>query len=295
MKSKLLLRAAFAACSMEFLAFAVSEPASAQFSINSPKVEKGELEVETHGSVQSGFPKAGRSEEAGEEAEGAEEKDEKPVRQGHEFEISYGLTDFWAVELGITVQKPSGDGFEASALELQNTFQLATIERWNMTVGFLASASLGIGEGEPNAVEFGPLIQFGDEKTGSLILNTIFEKTFGPDREEGLGFEYAAQFRYPLTEKVGLGVEGYGEIEDIGHTPRFEDTELRVGPMVYFSFGDDDDDKGKGKGKGGDDDDDKGLKAGAKEPEIEIGMGVLFGATDATPDVTFKWDVGVAF
>ena len=266
-----------------------SAPAHAQFSISSPKVEKGELEVETHGSVQSGFPAAD------------DDEAEKNVRFGTEVEVGYGITDFWKAELGFSFQKPEDGGLEASSIELENTFQLATIERWNATIGLLASVSLGIGGAdEPNAFEFGPLIQFGDEKTGSLILNGIFEKTFGDNREDGVGFEYAAQVKVPVREKVALGIEAFGEIEDIGNAPSFNETELRIGPMLYLSFGDKDDDddkphhKKKGK-RGDDDDDDKGLKAGAKEPEIEVGAGVLFGATDATPDVTFKWDVEVSF
>jgi hypothetical protein len=271
------------------LAIIVPGSARAQFSINSPKVEKGEVEVETHGSIQSGFPKA---------EDDAEEADEKRISHGHEVEIGYGFTDFWKAELGLSFQKPVGDGLEASSIELENTFQLGTIERWNATFGLLASVSLGIGGAdEPDAFEFGPLIQFGDEKSGTVILNGIFEKTFGDNREEGFGFEYAAQVRFPVAEKIGLGAEAFGEIEDIGNAPSFDDTELRVGPMLYLSFGDDDDkDKPGGKkGKGGGDDDDKGLKMAAEEPKIELGMGVLFGATDATPDVTFKWDLEVSF
>ncbi len=272
-----------------FLVLAAVLPGSAkaQFTINSPKVEKGEVEVETHGAIQSGFPKS-EDDDSG----------ETRVRQGHEVEIGYGLTDFWKAELGLSFQKPVGDGFQASAIELENTLQLGTVERWNMTFGLLASVSLGIGGAdEPDSFEIGPLLQFGDEKSGSLILNGIFGKTFGDNREDGIGFEYAAQVRFPVTEKVGLGAEAFGEIEDIGHSPAFDETELRVGPMLYLSFGDnDDDDKGgKRKSKGGDDDDDKGLKGGDKEPEVTLGMGVLFGATDATPDVTFKWDLEVSF
>lgn len=287
MNFNLALRAAVMSCAVLLLAVALPGSASAQFSVSSPKVEKGELEVETHGSVQNGLPK---SEEADVEEE---EAGEKVIRQGHDVEVGYGFTNFWKAELGISFQKPDGEGLEATSLELANTFQLGHYKPWDMTLGLLASVSLGIGGAdEPDAFELGGLVQFGDEETGSLILNGIFEKTFGDNREEGTGFEYAAQLRVPVTEKVGIGIEAYGEIEDIGHAPGFQETELRIGPMLYLSFGDDDDDKKGGKD---DDDDDKGLKKGAKEPEVQVGMGVLFGATDATPDVTVKWDLEVAF
>ncbi len=50
----------------------------------------------------------------------------------------------------------------------------------------------------------------------------------------------------------------------------------------------------RGGGKG-DDDDKPGMKDADKEPEVELALGVLFGATDATPDVTVKWDLEVSF
>jgi hypothetical protein len=257
-----------------------SGPASAQFSISSPKVEKGELEIETHGSVQSGLPAAEDNDEEG----------EAPIRHGHEISVGYGFTDFWKAELGLGFQKPQGESLEATSLEIENTFQLGHIQRWDVTIGVLAAVSFGVGGAdEPDAFEFGPLIQFGEKR--SLILNAIFEKTFGENREEGIGFEYAGQVKFPVARNISLGAEAFGEIENIQDAPSFDETELRVGPALFFTFGDDDDDDAKG----GDDDDDKGLKMAAKEPEIGIGLGLLFGATDATPDMTVKWDLEIAF
>ena len=245
-------------------------PASAQFSVQSPKVEKGELEIETHSSVQSGLP-----------------DDEDAIRHGHEIEAGYGFTDFWKAELGITVQKPVDDALEASSIELTNIFQLGTATRWNATFGVLAAVSIGLQGDEPDAFEFGPLVEFGDENR-SLILNGIFEKTFGDNREHGIGFEYAAQIKFAVGHGMSLGAEAFGEIEDIGNAPSFDDTELRIGPAVFFSFGDE-------KAGGKDDDDAKGAKSADKDPEVKAGLGLLFGATDATPDLTVKWDLEVSF
>ena len=253
------------------LLIACSAPARAQFSVNSPSVEQGELEIETHGSFATGLPKAG-----GEDADA--------VRYGQELEIGYGVTSFWQAQLGMTLQKPDGLGFQANSIDFTNIFQLAKVERWNATFGVQADVSLGIAQGEPDEVQFGPLVQFGDEDSG-LTLNGLFGKTFGPHREEGLGFEYAAQLKLPVRQGLGAGVEAFGDIGDIGHTG-FDDTQLRLGPALFFSFGED-----KDKGKG---DDDKQMKGG-KEPDIKSAVGVLFGATDATPDLTLKWDLEVSF
>lgn len=284
-------RTIWGACVLLFLNLAAALPAAAQFSVNGPRVEQGEWEVEVHGSVQSGLP-------------GFDEDEEdvfgefNQIRQGHELEIGYGVTDFWLVELGITVQKPVRDDFQATAIEIENTVELDTFALWNTTVAFYAAVSFDLTGDDADVVEFGPLVQFGDEESVSLILNALFGKTFGPNRDEGVAFEYIAQFRFAVTETVSLGAEAYGEIDNIQHMGDFEDTELRVGPMLYFDFGGDDDNgngngKRNGKAKSLKDDDDKGLED--DRPEIEIGLGVLVGATDATPDLTFKWDLEISF
>jgi hypothetical protein len=251
-----------------FWAFAAS-PAFAQFEVKEPKVEKGELEVEEHSSFQSGLP----------------EDDE--ARHGHEVSIGYGFTNFWKAEFSAGFEKEDGGSFQATELEFENTFQLAHFADSGVTIAFLVTGVAGLHD-EPDAIEFGPLMQFGDGDR-HLILNGIFEKTFGDNREEGTGFEYAAQLRFLNWSRFGLGVEAFGEIGNIEDVQSFNDEQLRVGPVLYFDLL-----SSEEKSIKDDDDDDK--KGGSKGPEkITSAIGVLFGATDATPDVTLKWDVEIEF
>ena len=276
MKTRVLLPRALALLVLSFAIMVQPQSAKAQFSIQSPVVEKGEVEIENHSSFQFGLPRG----------------DESPSQQGHELSVGYGFTDFWKSELSLTLDKTRGDGLEATEVEIENTFQLATFKPWDATFGLFASVAFGVGGGEPDAFELGPMVQFGGEER-SLILNAFFEKSFGDNREDGIGFEYAAQLKSAIGHGISIGAEAFGAIENIEDVPSFNETELRVGPAIFFTLGDDKDDAGK---KGKDDDDDKpGMKDADKDPEVEIGIGVLFGATDATPDVTLKWDVEVNF
>jgi hypothetical protein len=248
----------------------VASPAFAQFEIKSPKVEKGELEVEQHSSFQRGLP----------------EDDE--ARHGHEVSVGYGFTNFWNAEISLSFEKGDGESFQTSELEFENTFQLAHFSERNITLGFLVTGVAGLHD-EPDAIEFGPLVQFGGEER-HLILNGIFEKTFGDNREEGMGFEYAAQLRFANWNKFGFGVEAFGEIENIEKVRSFNEEQLRVGPVVYYDLISGEDKSIK------DDDDDDDKKGGSHGPEkVTTALGVLFGASDATPDVTLKWDVEVEF
>jgi hypothetical protein len=246
MKTTILLPRALALLLLGFSFIALPKPAMAQFSIKSPVVEKGEVEIEDHSAFGFGLPRA-----AGEEG---------PSQQGHEVSVGYGFTDFWQSELSLTLEKARGEGLEATELAIENTFQLGTYKPWNATFGFLATVELGVGGDEPDAFEFGPMVQFGDENR-SLILNAFFDKTFGDNREDGIGFEYAAQLKTAIGHGISIGAEAFGEIENIEDVPSFNETELRIGPAIFFSFGEDDDKNEGGKGKGkGDDDDKPGMK-----------------------------------
>ncbi len=232
MKTTFLLPRVLALVTLVFAFLALPQQAMAQFSIKSPMVKKGEVEIENHSSIQSGLP----------QGEGDEES---AIRSGHELSVGYGFTAFWKSELSLTVQKPEGEDLEASEIEIENTFQLGSYKPWDATFGFVASVAFGVGGDEPNAFEFGPLVQFGGEKR-SLILNAVFEKTFGDNREDGIGFEYAAQFKSTIRHGVALGAEAFGEIENLDDVPSFDETELRVGPAIFFSFGEDED-EGRGQ------------------------------------------------
>jgi hypothetical protein len=92
------------------LAFLLIQPksASAQFSISSPEVKKGELEIEEHSSFQSGLP----------------DDSDDAISQGHEVSVGYGITDIWKAEVAFGFQKPKGNSFEASTIEIENTIAL---------------------------------------------------------------------------------------------------------------------------------------------------------------------------
>lgn len=154
----------------------------------------------------------------------------------------------------------------------------------------LASVELGLADQIPDAVTFGPLVQFGNDRV-TLILNALFGKTFGEFRQTGLGFEYAAQFKVALIDQFSAGVEAFGELENLSNVPSFDQTNFRIGPMIYFSSGGGGDESKAGEGGG----DEKGLAVAGRDIGVTADIGLLLGATEATPDVTVKWDLGISF
>jgi hypothetical protein len=106
----------------------------------------------------------------------------------------------------------------------------------------------------------------------SAHANAIFDKTFGKYRTPGVGLDYAAQLKFALVDGLSVGGELFGDISNIEDVPSFNDTEFRVGPVVYLSW------RGEQSHFG-----------------FTGDVGVLFGTTDETPDTTVKWDLELTF
>ena len=83
-----------------FLLALASAPASAQFYVRSPEVDKGEAEIEEHGALYSG--------------PGEDER----LRQSHEIEGKYGITERFEGILEGELEQPIGEDLEGKAIEL---------------------------------------------------------------------------------------------------------------------------------------------------------------------------------
>jgi hypothetical protein len=219
-----------------------SSTAHAQFVIKNPTVEQGELAIVGHGSYESALPSGG-----------------DPLGWGHELEVGYGFTDFWKSTLALELKQPVHEELEPTEFKIENYLELVDYAPAHVVLSAFGAVNLGVEEGVANEAKFGPLARFGDDDL-SLTLNAIFDKTFGKYREPGTGLGYAA------------GGELFGNISDLGDVPSFNDTEFRVGPVLYLSWRDDQNHFG-----------------------FTGDVGVLLGTTDATPDTTVKWDFELTF
>ena len=82
-----------------------------------------------------------------------------------------------------------------------------------------------------------------------LTLNPLFTKQIGTFADqEGLGFEYGWRGEYDFTKRWGVGVEMFGEIEDLANAGPFDHQVHSIGPTLFYNFGGDED-----EAKGGDD------------------------------------------
>jgi hypothetical protein len=276
-----------------------TKPVLAEFEIQEAGIEKGEVELEYRGAYHWGFART-EKEEAGEDAEeggaGAldTEEAEAPLRQSHDFETQWGATEWLLLSLTLTGDQPLHEDFALSAVELEGQVEL--IERKGNGIGLAFQGSYGFATrgGEADEIEFGPIVELASGKL-LLTFNPLFTSQVGDNREtDGLGFEYGWRAEYDIAKHWGVGVEMFGEIEDLSNPGSFNDQNHSIGPTLFWKAGGgDDEDVGEAAENG--DDDDKGNGPEPAETEFSMNVGVQFGLTDLTSDTALKFQGSLAF
>lgn len=247
-------RATFSYGLAVFLLLLATAPASAQFYVRSPDVEKGETEIEEHGAIYAG--------------PGEEER----LRQSHEVELKHGFTDRWEGILEGVFKQDIGEDLEGRQIELGAQYEIIQREGDGIGVAFRTLYEFALQDDSPDEILFGPLAKFVRGRD-SLTVNTFFVGQLGNEAEiDGLELKVNWRLKREFNERWGLGVEGYSEIEDLAHAGTFDDQEHRLGPVAYFELG-----------------------GGGARPKWEFAAGALFGVSNVTSDVTFKFDIAAEF
>ena len=266
--------------------FSGATPALAEYEIEESRVEKGEAEIEYRGAVHFGIKKGEDDDDGdGDDEVGGvfEEDEEAPLRQSHDFEFEYGITERFKLSTSLITGEPITDSYGVDGVEIEFLYEL--IEREGEGWGLAAGGGYGFGvrNGEADEIEFGLITEY---QTGLLLLifNGLFEGQVGDNAEtDGLGFGYGWRAEYEVVPHWGIGVEMFGEIEDLSHSGPWEEQEHSIGPTIFWKPGDDDDDEDEF------DLDEDFVPGGPAEMEVSFNVGVQFGLTDETSDSALKF------
>lgn len=273
--------AIFAACAITALTVD-AEPAAAGhsiFHIFTPSIESGAWGIEALSAFNTGLPVGG---------------DHAPLRAAHELAVHTGVTDYWMSKLALGFDKPNSDSYQLNTVALENVFRLFAPTNSQFDAAWFTAVSAGINADATNAIEFGPVISFGNGPVG-VVINPFLEKTFGENREPGIALSYGWRVTYKISELLSLGAEGYGAVEDLGNAPAARDQIHRIGPVLYLGHvhgasdgihGAQHDAHGAGNGHAPSHD---------RHPEWHGEIGVLFGLTEATDDAAIKLNIGADF
>jgi hypothetical protein len=249
------------------------------FHIFTPVINKGHWGVELNNGFQSGFPYH------------ADKPGHADVRAASELGLQAGVTDYWMMKVALEFEREVGGNNEVAALVSENVFRLDKWAPRSFDVAWFTSLAAAISTEATNAVELGPVVSFSAGPI-TLAVNPFFEKTFGQNREEGIAFVYAYRATYSFNDLLSIGIEGYGEVEDIGNAPQTSEQMHRMGPVLYFGTMhglQNDLHNQEGHGSGFD------SLHGPDYVDWHAEIGVLFGLTETTLDTALKLNAGVDF
>ncbi|HET7210423.1 MAG TPA: hypothetical protein VFI85_01615, partial [Methyloceanibacter sp.] len=191
-----------------------TRPALAEFEIQESQVEKGEVELDYRGAVHDGFPRAEREAAEEDEEGGALEEEEEGefLRQSHDFEPQWGVTDRILLSLTLSADEPLDADFDLSSVELEGQYELIEREGNGIGLAFIGAYGFATRGGEADEIEFGPIVELAAGKA-LLTINPFFSSQVGDNRQtDGLGFEYGWRGQYGFARHWGVGVEMFGEI-----------------------------------------------------------------------------------
>jgi hypothetical protein len=91
--------------------------------------------------------------------------------------------------------------------------------------------------------------------------------------------DYGWRAEYDFAKHWGVGVEMFGQIDDLANAGSFNDQNHSIGPTLFYTLG-----------RGGDDDEDSGKKdAAVSATTLSLNIGLQFGLTNATSNTALKF------
>jgi len=243
-------------------------------SLEEAGVEKGEVEVQY-------------------EATYTDDNGEGAYEHEHELEAQIGMTNWLLLTVGIGFEEEEGErDFEFSEIEGSVQFELIDPEKNGFGFALFAEVTkeFAAEDDDPDEKEY-KLGAIAEQEFGKFLVrgNLFYISDIDAEDDEKFdGVEYAYQVKYSFNEHLAIGVEGYGSHKDLDDLNEDDIDEHKVGPVVYFSreLGE------RNSSPSMKDDDDEDEEEGM---EFEGQLGVLFGTTDDTPDVTIKWGFEIDF
>lgn len=217
--------------------------ADAAHIVYSPVVEEGEIAVEVRGH------------------QDFDSRDDVDGSEQFKVDLEYTPTSWWRTEVLGEWEKAPGESLEATEVAWENIFQLTPQGKYWMDFGLLAEYAHSLEKDGDDALELGLLAE---KQLSSTVLtaNLVFERAFDDGAETEM--EYAARYRWRVSQAFEPGVEIHGELGDWGDNGGFSEHEHEAGPAVMGKLGT------------------------GTHSAFKYEAAVLFGLTEESPDTTFR-------
>ena len=195
-------------------AVSASETAWAVDKIDSPNVEKGELDLEY-----SGFTTFDASRT-------------KNNLQDTEALLAYAPTDRWEVDLGGFFTKDAGQDLKADGVLFENFFQFAEKGAHWVDSGIMLSCNCSLRSDLDSSLEAKLLL----EKDSSEFTNIVdlgLTQGLGHSGDDGPGYSIQWSGTYTLLENLAAGIEIQSDLGQANNALRWKDEQNYIGPAIY--------------------------------------------------------------
>jgi hypothetical protein len=191
-------------------------PAAADFKVQMPDAETGELAVEPIGDYGH---------------------DPNPAHSGElssvqEFE--YGVNGFWRAELELEQERDAGPGqsFRFSQVTSENVFQFTERGEYAVDAGFFAEFGKSTLRSSADEFTFGPI--FRKEIFGTInTVNLFIEKEVGSTSAGRPFFLYNWETRFALGTPIEPGFQAYGQPSAFAGFTSHWPQDNRIGPQLF--------------------------------------------------------------
>jgi hypothetical protein len=227
----------------------VAPPAAADFKVQTPDAETGEIAIEPLGDI-AHDPLAAHSGE---------------LSSVQEFE--YGVNGFWRTELELEQERAAGPGqsIHFSQVTWENIFQFSERGQYWMDSGFFAEFGKTTLADTSNEVTFGPIFRKEFFHTINTV-NLFIQKDVGGQFASGRpGFLYAWETRIALGTPIEPGFQAYGQPSGFPEYNSGWPQDNRIGPQLF------------------------GTISNFGPGTLKWNGGVLFGIRPWAPRETFRW------
>lgn len=187
--------------------------------------------------------------------------------------FGYGVNEWWFTEGYLKFAKDPGDRTKYDAFEWENKFQLTETNKYPVDLGFVVEIEIPRERHEEGyELKLGPLFQM-DTGPVRWNANVFVERHYRAHGEENEGtvMLYQLQARHDFSREFGAGFQAFGEMGPWDHWLPASEQDHRIGPAIF----------GRVKFEG--------------RNQIRYNAAILFKASDAAPDNTFRMQVEYEF
>lgn len=198
------------------LSLAIAVPAAADFKVQMPDAETGEVAIEPLGDY-GHDPQRARSGE---------------LSSNQEFE--YGVNRFWRTELELEQERSAGPGqsIRFSQVTWENILQFTERGQYWLDAGFFAEFGKPTVADTPNELTFGPILR--KEVFGTInTVNLFMEKDVGHFASGRPAFLYAWETRFAFGTPIEPGFQAYGRPSDFDGFNSAWPQDNRIGPQLF--------------------------------------------------------------